>query len=163
MSKAMSAIGNMFRSKFRLDKESAELDNEAKRLRNDVIRTELNHLLQPGIPVNGGAQLTRPFRPNGDKSLFIPVYDIEGRPRLMVNQDVTENDTDNAGYISSLATMIANGQIDRLTGRVKDRQLRMKIENDYYRRTGRNIENLEEIYFSPTEVAAAAALIGRGI
>lgn len=163
LSKSMSAIGNMFRSKFRLDKESAELDNEAKRLRNDVIREELNHLRQPGIPVNGGAQMVRPFKPNGDKSLFIPVYDLQGRPRLMVDQDVTENDSDNAGYISSLATMMANGQVDRLTGRVKSRQLRMKIADDYKRRTGRDIENLEEIYFSPTEVAAAAALIGRGI
>ena len=102
MSKAMSAIGNMFRSKFRLDKESAELDNEAKRLRNDVLRTELQHMSQPGIPINGGAQTVPVFRPSNEKYLFQPVYDFQGRPRLMVNQDITENDSDNAGYLSAL-------------------------------------------------------------
>lgn len=163
MSRAMSALGNMFRSKFRLDKESAELDIEAKRLRNDVIRTELNHLRQPGLPVNRGAQLVRPFSPNNEKSLFEPVYDLEGRPRLMVNQDVTENDSDNAAYIASLKNAIVSGQIHPISGKVMSRQLRMKIADDFYRRTGRRIENLDELYFSPFEVLTASYQLGRGI
>lgn len=157
MSKAMSALGNMFRSKFRLDKESAELDNEAKRLRNDVIRTELNHLRQPGLPVNGGAQLTSSFRPDGRKMLYDVAYDLNGRPRLMVNQDVTENDSDNAGYRSALATAFASGQINPLTGRVRSRQLQMLIDDMYHQSTGRHITNLDELYISPAEFGFAAA------
>lgn len=163
MSKAMSALGNMFRSKFGLEKESAELDNEAKRLRNEVIRTELNHLRQPGIPVNGGAQMVPTFRPNNEKSIFEPAYDLEGRPRLVVNQDVMENDSDNAAYISSLRNAITSGQVHPISGKVMSRQLRMKIADDYYRRTGRNIENLEELYFSPFEALTASYQLARGI
>lgn len=157
MSKAMSALGNMFRSKFRLDKESAELDNEAKRLRNDVIRTELNHLRQPGIPSNGGAQMVPTFRPDGRKMLYDVAYDLNGRPRLMVNQDVTENDSDNAGYRSALATAFASGQINPFTGRVRSRQLQMLIDDMHYQSTGRHITNLDELYISPAEFGFAAA------
>ena len=157
MSSAMRQLGNMFNSKFRLEKESAELDNEAKRLRNDVIRTELNHLRQPGIPINGGAQIVPAFRPDGRKMLYDVAYDLNGRPRLVVNQDVTENDSDNAGYRSALATAFASGQINPLTGRVRSRQLQMLIDDMYHQSTGRHITNLGELYISPTEVGFAAA------
>lgn len=157
MSKAMSAIGDMFKSKFRLDEESSKLDNEAKRLRNQVIREELLHLRQPGIPVNGGAELVPAFKPDGRKMLYDVAYDLQGRPRLMVNQDVTENDSDNAGYRSSLATAFASGQINPLTGRIRSRQLQMLIDDMYYKSTGRHITNLDELYISPTEAGFAAS------
>lgn len=157
MSKAMSAIGNMFKSKFRLDEESSKLDNEAKRLRNQVIREELRHLRQPGLPVNGGAQLTPSFTPDGRKMLYDVAYDLQGRPRLMVNQDVTENDSDNAGYRSALASAFASGQINPVSGRIRSRQLQMLIDDMYHQSTGRHITNLDELYISPTELGFAAA------
>lgn len=163
ISRAGRVLSNMIRERFGQQKESADLDNEAKRLRNQVIREELRHLRQPGIPVNGGAQLVGSFKPSNEKSLLEPAYDLLGRPRMVVNQDVLENDSDNAGYLATLKNAIASGWVNPVTGRITSRQLRMKIADDYYRRTGRRIENLEEIYFSPAEVGFAAAQLARGI
>lgn len=157
MSRAFSQLGDFIKKRFGSQAESDELDNEAKRLRNSVMREELKHIRQVGI---AGAEVVPP---TGEQSLFVPVYDIQGRPRLMVNQDVTENDSDNAGYISALKNAIMSGWVNPVTGHVYSRQLRMKIADDYKRRTGRNIENLDEIYFAPSEVAIAAAQIARGI
>lgn len=138
---------------------SAELDLESKRIANETARTELNHLKQPGIPNNTDNQV-QPF--GTENLLFKPVYDMHGRPRLMVNQDATENDNDNAGYRSAIAAAIANGQIDRLTGRVKSRQVRMMLDDMYYRASGKHITNLEDIYISPTEIAMVLADEAKG-
>lgn len=163
MSKAMSALGNMIRSKFGLEKESAELDNEAKRLRNEALRTELQHISQPGIPINGGAQIVPGFRPADEKYLFQPVYDFHGRPRLMVNQDITENDSDNPAYISALKSALFSGGVNWITGKITDPQLRRRIAEDYYRNTGQRIKNLDELYFSPAEALASVIQLARGI
>lgn len=163
MSKSMSALGNIFRSKFRLEKESSELDNEAKRLRNDVLREELNLLRQPGIPINGGAQQVSSFSPSNEKFLFEPVYDLYGRPRLMVNQDVTENDSDNAAYISALKSAILGGDVNWITGKISSPQLRHRIAEDYYRRTGQRIRNLDELYFAPSEALVSVFQLARGL
>lgn len=157
MARAGRALANMMRERFGQQKESADLDNEAKRLRNQVIREELRHLRQPGIPVNGGAELVPAFKSDGRKMLYDVAYDLQGRPRLMVNQDVTENDSDNAGYRSALATAFASGQINPFTGRVKSRQLQMLIDDMYHQSTGRHITNLDELYISPTEAGFAAS------
>lgn len=157
MSRAFSQLGDFIKKRFGSQAESDELDNEAKRLRNSVMREELKHIRQVGR--EGGEVVP----PTGEQSLFVPVYDLDGRPRLLINQDVTENDSDNAAYISSLKSAISSGQIHPLSGKVMSRQLKMKIADDYKRRTGRNIENLDELYFSPSEVAVAAYQLARGI
>ncbi len=157
MARAGRVLANIFRERFGQLKESNDLDNEAKRLRNEMMQAELDIMRQPGLPINGGAQLTPAFRPDGRKMLYDVAYDLQGRPRLMVNQDVTENDSDNAGYRSALATAFASGQINPLTGRVRSRQLQMLIDDMYYQSTGRHITNLDELYISPTELGFAAA------
>lgn len=136
------------------EQESRDLDLEAKRIRNRIAMEELNLLRSPGTP-SGNQSMEQP--PMGtDSLLFRFTYDIEGRPRLMVNQDVTENDADNAGYRSSLAAALASGQINPVTGRVSSRQLRMKLADDYYRATGRRLTNEDEMYISPTELGLVA-------
>lgn len=153
-SKFANAISKIFT---RQETQSRDLDLEAKRLRNQVIREELRYLQQPGLPLNGGAQLTPAFRPDGRKMLYDVAYDLQGRPRLMVNQDVTENDSDNAGYRSALASAFASGQINPVSGRVRSRQLQMLIDDMYYQSTGRHITNLDELYISPTELGFAVS------
>lgn len=134
--------------------ESNELDLESKRLQNDILRAELTHLRQPGL-VSGNASMEQP--PIGtDSQIFRVAYDLNGDPRLMVNQDITENDSDNAGYISSLQYAYRHGGIS-LNGHVRSPQLRMKIADDYYRATGRPLQNADRLYISPSELAIAAA------
>ncbi len=149
------AIRDAFRSKAEDEKEGRALDLEAKRIENEIQRTKLLSMTQPGII--GNEPETVGIKPDGRKMLYDVAYDLQGRPRLMVNQDVTENDTDNAGYRSALATAFASGQINPFTGRVRSRQLQMLIDDMYYQSTGRHITNLDELYISPTEVGFAAA------
>lgn len=148
------SIRDAFRSKIEDEQESRALDLESKRIENEINRTRLLEMTQPGIPTNT-PEVSVPT-PTGEKSLFQPVYDLQGRPRLMVNQDVTENDSDNAGYRSSLASALLSGQINPLTGHVRSKQLRMLLDDMYYDQTGRHISNLDELYISPTEIGFVA-------
>ncbi len=148
ISSAINRISQIFN---RQEQESRDLDLEAKRIRNDTMRAELNIMRQPGMPSGNTEQ-----PPIGtDSQLFRIAYDLNGDPRLMVNQDVTENDSDNAGYLSSLQYAYRNGSIG-LNGDVVSPQLRMKIADDYKRATGRDIQNLDRLYISPSELALAA-------
>ena len=150
VSRAMERLSNIFN---RQEKESRDLDLEAKRIRNNTMRAELDILRQPGTS-GGNSSMEQP--PIGtDTQLFRVVHDINGDPRLMVNQDVTENDADNAGYISSLQYAYRTGGIG-LNGRVTSPQLQMMIDDAHYRATGRHISNLDRLYLSPSELAIAA-------
>lgn len=151
LSNFMASMSRIFNKQ---EQESRELDLEAKRIRNRIAQEELNHLRSPGTPIGNESMEVPPI--GTDSLLFRFTYDIEGRPRLMVNQDVTENDADNAGYRSSLAAALASGQINPVTGRVSSPQLRMKLADDYYRATGRHLTNEEEMYISPTELGLVA-------
>lgn len=146
------------------DTEVKQLDLEAKRLENRILS---NQLRASEINLSGGTQRERPGlsksidseQPNrlGDRPLFYPVYDLQGRPRLVVNQDVVEGDSDNAGYIASLKHAISQGFVNKITGEVNSDQYRMMLDDMYYNMTGRHIANLDKLYVSPAEVAIAAA------
>lgn len=148
-SKFVSGLAKMFA---RQESESNELDLEAKRIRNDIARQELNILRQPGI--DSGNQIMEQPPVGTDEYLFRIVYDMNGDPRLMVNQDVTENDSDNAGYLSSLQYAYRNGGIG-LNGRVTSPALQDKIASDYERATGRKLMSKERLYISPSELGLA--------
>lgn len=131
----------------RYKKESRDLDLESKRIENQINRAKLAALQEPGkdeVP------------PTNERILFYPTYDLQGRPRLLVNQDATENDGDNAGYRSALISAFTSGQIDPFSGKVKSNQLRMLIDDEYYRATGHHIHNLDELYVSPAEAGIVA-------
>ncbi len=156
-------INREARDQVRDAKESRALDLESKRIDNQIKKAELAALRNPGIPGNGVEPGRPEPTPNGEKSLFTVAYDLEGNPRLVIDQDVTENDSDNAAYISALKGAIASGWVHPISGRVTSDQLRMKIAEDYYNRTGRNIENLDSLYLAPSEVAVAGYQLARGI
>lgn len=149
ISSAFEKLSSIFN---RQEKESRDLDLEAKRIRNRIAKEELNHLRQPGLS-GGNSSMEQP--PMGvDSQLFRVAYDLNGDPRLLVNQDVTENDSDNAGYLSSLQYAYRTGGI-ALNGHVKSKQLKMLLDDAHYRATGRHISNLDKIYISPSELALA--------
>lgn len=151
-SNAIRSLSNIFN---RQEKESRDLDLEAKRIRNQMAREELNILRQPGID-SGNQNMEQP--PVGtDEYLFRFAYDLDGNPRLMVNQDITENDSDNAGYMSSLASAYSRGYINKLTGEITNPQMRRKLASDYERATGRRLMHSEKMYVSPAELAIIAA------
>lgn len=142
------------------DSESKKLDLEGKRLENDILRSRLNALTtnSPGSETN-----TVPGRAlDGEALVFRPAYDMQGRPRLVINQDVLEGDSDNPGYISTIATMYKNGDIDHLTGKLS-KDAAEKVRWLYHESTGRDLWNWEDMYISPTEAAAAAAMFARGV
>lgn len=134
----------------RYKREARELDLESKRIENSIQRSKLASLQNPGFDEQP------PVSPTGERLLFYPTYDLQGRPRLLVNQDATENDSDNAGYRSAFGAAFSNGQIDKTSGKIKSDQLRMLIDDEYYRVTGHHISNLDELYISPTEAAMLA-------
>lgn len=155
VSRAGDRVGRMFERLSQQDtlddmnyrKQSRALDLESKRIQNDIDKARLGAMGQPGVP-----------EPSGDPLLFRPAYDINGRPRLLVNQDVTENDSDNAAYLSAIASAYLNGGIEKSTGRVRSAQHRMMYDDMYFRSTGRHISNLEDLYISPTEMGIITAL-----
>lgn len=161
MSKALQAI---FEEKAVDDaeytKKSQDLDLKSQRLQNQILQKRLDAMDTPGVDVE---------RPNmlGQDLLFKPVYDLQGRPRLVVNQNVMEGDADNPGYMSSIMATIASGikdgQIDLVSGKIKSDQMRMMLDDMYFNMTGNHIMNLEDLYISPSEAAAAAAYIARGV
>lgn len=143
------------------DSESKALDLEGKRIENQILQKRLDQMTNtPGLDEEQPRMM-------GQDMLFKPVYDMQGRPRLVVNQNVLEGDADNPGYMSSIMTSIADGisrgQIDPVSGRVTNDQLRMMLDDMYFNMTGNRIMNLEELYISPAEAAAAAAYLARGV
>lgn len=145
------AIGSFFNREAEQRYESNELDLETKRIQNRILNEELNLMRQPGNP--GVAPQEVP--PVGtDEYLFRIAYDLNGDPRLMVNQDITENDSDNGGYLSTLQYAYRNGGIG-LNGRVLSPALQDKIAADYERATGRKLMSKERLYISPSELVLA--------
>lgn len=143
------------------DSKAKELSLEEQRLKNRILKQQLTGVTnRPGQDIEPAPSMT------GEKLLFNPVYDVYGRPRLVINQDALEADADNPGYVSSIITTIANGMKDGLisaNGDIKSDQLRMQLDQFYYDTTGHHIKNLESLYISPAEAAAAAAMLARGV
>lgn len=150
------------------DSEAKELDLEGKRLENRILKQRLESMSKPGEPKSNGPTFSNPSGPSmqGEELLFRPVYDIQGRPRLVINQNALEADADNPGYMSSIINVIGNAMINnQITpdGRIVSPQLQMLIDDFYYQTTGHHIKNLESLYVSPTEAAMAAAMLGSEI
>lgn len=143
------------------DSEAKELSLEEQRLKNRILRQQLTGVTnRPGQDIEPAPSMT------GEKLLFNPVYDVYGRPRLVINQDALEADADNPGYVSSIIGTLAAGMKDGLisaNGDIKSDQLRMMLDDFYYNTTGHHIKNLESLYISPSEAAAAAAMLARGV
>lgn len=135
------------------DRQVKSLDLESRRIQNRILQGQ--ELQQQQNLAKGAARestpKTAPSR-QGEKALFIPVYDLKGRPRLVANQDVVEGDNDNAGYRATILTAIANGDIDKKTGEVKNPEVRKMLDQMYYDMTGHHIKNLQDLYISPTEM-----------
>lgn len=144
----------------KLDTQSKELDIEGQKIQNQILQKQLDNLSTPGVDEEKPTMM-------GQDLLFKPVYDLQGRPRLVVNQSVMEGDADNPGYMSSIMATIASGikdgQIDPVSGRIKSDQMRMMLDDMYFNMTGHHIMNLEDLYISPSEAAAAAAYMARGV
>lgn len=142
------------------ESESSKLDLESKRIENRIQNERLKAM------TNKPEEEEHP-KMMGQKTLFTPVYDIQGRPRLVLDQNVMETDADNPGYTSSMIATMAEaakrGDIDLTSGRIKNDQLRMLIDDFYYNTTGHHISNLEDLYISPSEAAAIAAYVARGV
>lgn len=141
------------------DSVAKELDLEGKRLQNRILRQQLT-------PTRPGVDQEPPPSMEGEQTLFKPVYDIKGRPRLVINQDAIESDSDNPAYMSSILNAIgqamSSGQITA-DGRVVSRQLQLMLDDFYYNTTGHHIKNLSDLYISPTEAAVAATMLARGV
>lgn len=140
------------------DSVAKELDLEGKRLQNRILRQQLRP--------NPGVDQEPPPSMDGEELLFKPVYDLHGRPRLVINQNALEADSDNPGYMSSIVNAIGNAMINsQITpdGRIVSRQLQMMLDDFYYQTTGHHIKNLQDLYISPTEAAMAATMLARGV
>lgn len=142
---------------FDYDNQVKSLDLESKRLENRILR---NKALESdrNLAKGSGSEVPGLVVPNreGDESLFKVAYDLKGRPRLVVNQNILEGDSDNAGYTASLLPLLTEGHIDKLTGRI-DEQYRLMLDDMYYNMYGRHISNLDDLYVSPTELGVATA------
>ena len=142
------------------ESESAKLDLESKRLENRILDQRLKSMTNSPETDE---------KPNmmGQEMLFKPVYDLQGRPRLVINQNAMEGDADNPGYVSSILATIGNGIkdgfIDPVSGEIKSDQMRIMLDDFYYKMYGHHIMNLESLYISPAEAAAAAAYVARGV
>lgn len=146
----------------KMDTESKRLDIEGQRIENRIRLQQLKQLRQSS---SGGEAEEKPSM-MGEQLLFKPVYDLHGRPRLVINQDAIEADSDNPGYMSSIINAMANAMHNnQITpdGRVTSPQLQMMLDDFYYETTGHHILNLSELYISPTEAAMAASMLARGV
>lgn len=165
ISGAGSAIGKALEAKARddmsYDSQAKELDLEGKRLENRILQQRID------AATNKAGEGVEQPRMMGQKTLFTPVYDLQGRPRLVLDQNVMETDADNPGYTSSMIATLADaakrGDIDLVSGSIKNPQLRMLIDDFYYNTTGHRITNLEDLYISPAEAAAITAYMARGM
>lgn len=144
--------------------KAGELDLESRRIQNDILKQDLAVMQQPGLPHNSGSAGEVAPMPTvssdepwgSDSLLFRVAYDLNGDPRLVVNQDITENDSDNAGYRSSIYSAYFNGHVDKLSGHIKSDQLRMMLNDLHRKATGRGIMNLDRLYISPSEFGLVA-------
>lgn len=134
------------------NRQAQALDLESRRLQNEHLRLQNAALTQPGIPDPVGQ----------NNFLWRPVEDMDGNIRMVVNQDVTENDSDNAGYLSSLTGALVNGWIDPRTGGITSKQYKYMLEDQYYRATGRHLNIDVPWYVSKSELAIAASQLARG-
>lgn len=156
-------LGKKVEDDMSYDSEVKALDLESRRLENRILKQELSAMRgsissdKPKSEVND-----RPSR-EGDEALFKVAYDLQGRPRLVVNQNVMEGDSDNAGYVASLKHAISQGFVDKISGKVNSDQYKMMLDDMYYNMYGRHIANLDDLYFSPAEVTAATVNLARGI
>lgn len=142
------------------DSQAKELDLEGKRLENRILQARLASLT-PNSPGNPDNIVSSPRVLDGEVMVFRPAYDLQGRPRLVINQDVLEGDADNPGYLASIGQLYVDGHINQLTGKL-DRDAAEKVRWMYYNSTGRDLWNWEEMYISPSEAAAAASMFVRG-
>lgn len=127
-------------------RQSRALDLESRRIQNDIDKARLGTIGQPGVPDPMGS----------DAFLWRPVEDLNGDVRLMVNQDVTENDSDNAAYLATVARAVRDGFVRPVTGEIKSRQYKMMLADQYYRATGRRISIDRPWYISSIEAGIAA-------
>lgn len=145
------------------DSEAKYLDLEGKRLENRILRNRALESEQnvKAISKTGSAKEVPNMeeKPNriGDVPIFRVAYDLQGRPRLVANQDVMEMDSDNAGYLASIKHAMSQGFVDKISGRITSDQYRMMLDDMYYNMYGKHIVNLGDLYFSPAEAAMAAA------
>lgn len=157
---AAKGLKNMFVQKqeddMAYDSEAKFLDLEGKRLENRILRNRALESEQnlKTMSDTGSAKEVPSIEPNrrGERALFVPAYDLKGRPRLVANQDVIEGDNDNAGYRAAILTAIANGDIDKKTGKVVSPETRKMLDDMYFNMSGHHISNLDELYVSPTEM-----------
>lgn len=152
----MKGLTGLFKEKAKDDveyeREAQQLDLESKRLENRILK---NKAEESSLNLSQGSGKEVPAeKPTrmGERALFVPAYDLKGRPRLVANQDVIEGDNDNAGYRAAILTAIANGDIDKKTGEIKNPETRKMLDDMYYDMTGHHIKNLEQLYVSPTEM-----------
>lgn len=134
------------------NRESQSLDLESKRLQNEHLRLQNAALSQPGVPDPVGQ----------DQFLWRPVEDMDGNIRMVVNQDITENDSDNAAYLSSLTGALVNGWINPKSGQIQNKQYKLMLDDQYYRATGRHLNVDVPWYISRSELAIATAQLARG-
>ena len=139
------------------DNEAKALDLESKRLENRILKQRLNAMFDTVSSDKPNSEIDD--RPNrlGEESLFKVAYDLQGRPRLVVNQNVQEGDSDNAGYLASLKHAIVQGFVDKGSGRINSNQYKLMLDDMYYNMYGKHIVNLDKLYISPAEVAIATA------
>lgn len=157
IARAGDAVGKAILDKARddaaYDSKAKELSLEEQRLKNRILKQQLKGVTdRPGVDVQPSMM--------GEGTIFKPVYDLHGRPRLVINQDVLESDSDNPGYNASLINIFGNALHNKqisVDGRIVSPQLRMLIDDFYYQTTGHHIKNLESLYLSPTEVAFVAS------
>lgn len=130
-------------------KQSRALDLEGQRLQNEHLRLQNAVLSQPGVPDPVGT----------GEFLWRPVEDMDGNIRMVVNQDVLENDNDNAGYLASLVNAARNGWIDPTSASI-GHQYKLFLDDQHYRATGRHLNTDVPWYVSDTELAIVAAEVG---
>lgn len=159
-----SLFSRKARNDIEYDEQSKALDLEGQRLDNRIKAAKLTEIRHNTSP-SGSKEEPAPSM-LGEDLLFKPVYDIQGRPRLVVNQNALEADSDNPGYMSSIINAIGNAMHNnQITpdGRVVSPQLQMMLDDFYYQTTGQHIKNLESLYISPTEAAMATSMLVRGV
>lgn len=114
ITRAAEHLSNIFN---RQEKESRDLDLEAKRIRNRIAKEELNHLLQPGIvtngstdeslskPKNSGWQIPMKMSLRDAEPLYLPWRTQDGRIVELLNPDaIADADITNMEAIRAYAS-----------------------------------------------------------
>lgn len=116
ISRAAEHLSNIFN---RQEKESRDLDLEAKRIRNRIAKEELNHLLQPGLVSNGSVDDSPSNPKNPDwqipmkmslrdaEPLYLPWRTPDGRVVELLNPDaIADADITNMEAVRAYASDI---------------------------------------------------------